>query len=291
MLSGYKTYITAGLMLLVGVAKVAGFPIPGFDVDPGALIGPALGLIFARLGATAEGKKAVIAFAFAAAAAALVLSGAANATDVLPVKARALPAPGYPVGCGLFWGADTQGEGGGVSGAPVGTTTLGGEIGVLAGYTCPLANDGSAGWFVEGDFNFQNLNGTTNGFALTGPASFEQRMAVFGGIDKILSVFPSLNLPAFPSTPLLPAGVTAGPAQVYMFGAVHEQDVSAQFGLSSNRDWLISPGVGFGTLTRWSNGLVVDVWIENQFRSSGMAVGPSKVALKDMIRAGLAFKY
>ena len=47
-LVGYKTYITAALMLAIGVASLFGITIPGFS-DPGTLITGAVGLIFARL--------------------------------------------------------------------------------------------------------------------------------------------------------------------------------------------------------------------------------------------------
>lgn len=51
MLSGYKTYIVAGFMAIMGVLKLLGVDIPGFEGDAGTPIAAALGLIFARLGA------------------------------------------------------------------------------------------------------------------------------------------------------------------------------------------------------------------------------------------------
>jgi hypothetical protein len=57
-LSGYKTYITAALMILMAVAELTGFAgaIPGAD-DPMTLIMGGIGLIFARGGAKADVKK------------------------------------------------------------------------------------------------------------------------------------------------------------------------------------------------------------------------------------------
>lgn len=57
MLTGYKTYITAGLMVALGAASIFGINIPGFTADPGTLIMSALGLVFARNAtANATGK-------------------------------------------------------------------------------------------------------------------------------------------------------------------------------------------------------------------------------------------
>lgn len=53
MLSGYKTYITAAVMVIIAGAKMfLGVDVPGFTGDPGTLITAALGLIFARIGAS-----------------------------------------------------------------------------------------------------------------------------------------------------------------------------------------------------------------------------------------------
>ena len=48
---GYKTYITAALMLLVGVAQLAGVEVPNFDqANVGQLIMEAFAIIFLRKG-------------------------------------------------------------------------------------------------------------------------------------------------------------------------------------------------------------------------------------------------
>lgn len=57
-LSGYKTYIVALLLILIGVAEYLGFSIPGVSNDPTGFIGSGIGLVFARGGATADAKKA-----------------------------------------------------------------------------------------------------------------------------------------------------------------------------------------------------------------------------------------
>lgn len=56
-LAGIKTYIIAALLLLLGGMSALGMPVPGFDMEPGAAITTALGLIFARGGAKNDIKR------------------------------------------------------------------------------------------------------------------------------------------------------------------------------------------------------------------------------------------
>lgn len=50
-MNGKRTYATAALMGLVGVAKLFGVDIPGFEtVDAGQLIGNAMAFAFLRAG-------------------------------------------------------------------------------------------------------------------------------------------------------------------------------------------------------------------------------------------------
>lgn len=59
MLTGYKTYITAGLMVALAVAGLAGISVGDYHPDPASLIMAAIGLVFARNGAKTEVKKLV----------------------------------------------------------------------------------------------------------------------------------------------------------------------------------------------------------------------------------------
>lgn len=56
-LTGYKTYILAALLLLLGGVEFVGIDVPGFTMSPQEAIGLALGFIFARNGAKTEVKK------------------------------------------------------------------------------------------------------------------------------------------------------------------------------------------------------------------------------------------
>lgn len=51
MLSGYKTYITAGFGILLAAGSMFGVLPAGVNVDPTTMLVAAFGLIFARVGA------------------------------------------------------------------------------------------------------------------------------------------------------------------------------------------------------------------------------------------------
>lgn len=93
-LAGYKTYITAGVMIAVALVKIGGIDVPGFAVDPGTMISAAVGLIFARNGAANDAAKAAM---IALLAFGLLGFGdqahAANLSPVLkaPIAAKAAP--------------------------------------------------------------------------------------------------------------------------------------------------------------------------------------------------------
>ncbi len=57
-LSGYKTYIVAGLMLLTGIAGLLGVDIPSFTGQaPGELVMEALAFVFLRQGLKTDVTK------------------------------------------------------------------------------------------------------------------------------------------------------------------------------------------------------------------------------------------
>lgn len=57
-LSGYKTYIIALVMLLAGVTQLLGIDVPSFDSQSaGQLIVQALAVIFLRKGISASAQK------------------------------------------------------------------------------------------------------------------------------------------------------------------------------------------------------------------------------------------
>src|ERR1700756_5685365 len=117
-------------------------------------------------------------------AAGLILTSAAHAAD-LPSKAApklANPfATPYDLGhCGAYFGINSTLTSTGVNGAAVapGTQIQQGAIGGTLGYGCPISAANGSFWFVEALADVTNLNGSTNGLSLSGPASFTERFGV-----------------------------------------------------------------------------------------------------------------
>ncbi len=221
----------------------------------------------------------------------LLMTTAASAAD-MPLKAALKPAGYVAGGCGAYYGLNTMGIAGSLNNGIPGASIMQGDIGATLGYGCPIGTTPGSFWFVEGNFDWANINGSANGIGLTGPAHFEQRAAVGGPISNLLNVFPNLfNGLAVPALPTFPNGVTGGPQFPFLFVSLHEQDIGAQLGVMQNREWLISPGVGIGLESRLSNGVVADVTAQWKLDSSGMAFGPQSVKLGNAAVVGLTLKY
>jgi hypothetical protein len=247
---------------------------------------------------------------------AVAWSMSARAAD-FPVKANAQPQIIPACGAGLYFGINTTGTAGAVSGSPVpGASIVQGELGAHVGYTSTVGacTPGvvSPFWFIEGNIDWTNLNGTAVGptgsptaalgsLNLTGPLDLFQRVG-YGNpaINTFLSSLPGLSGLSTPSLPVLPAGVTATTAVPYLYLGVHEQDVSAFFvnalngmTLGANKEWEISPEIGIGMWTRLSNNVVVDVSAGYQIQSNGICLGVTSMCpgLGNMWRARLGFNF
>lgn len=198
---------------------------------------------------------------------------------------------GYPTKCGAYYGLGTGGNAGAVNGAAVGTQVVQGDLDALIGYTCPFA--GNAFWFVEGQFGFSNLNGSSNGLALSGPLVAIERVGAGSPLQQYFQgILPNLNFPAVPSTPSF-NGATAGAPQSYAFAGLVEQDISAQIGLLSGHQWVVAPIIGVGMLTRYSNQMMVDTWAGWQMNSNSFCPGGGNACAKlgNMARVGVSLKY
>jgi hypothetical protein len=221
-----------------------------------------------------------------------LLSSAANAADLAGLGAinKALTS-GYPTRCGFYYGVGTGGNAGAVSGGPVGTQIVQGDLDAILGYTCPFA--GNAFGFVEVQGGFSNLNGGTNGLALSGPGVFIERVGVGSPIQQYLSgILPNLNLPAVPALPSTP-GATPGAPASYGFAGLVEQDFGAQIGNNpSAHNWVVAPIIGIGLLTRYSNNMVVDTWAGWQMNATNsICFGSNCVKPGNMARIGVSLKY
>ena len=231
--------------------------------------------------------------------AALLLSGTAAVAADLPLKA--VPSAYPTVKCGLFYGANIEGSSGIVNGAPAGTVVLGGDVGILIGWACPT---GPVPYFLQADFDFQNLNAGNAGFSMKGPAHFSQTAAIQTPLFQYLGQWLNLGQNNIP-TPVLPPGVSlTGQLQNYVGLMVVEDDISSQFGFGSNREWLTAYGLRFGGLynaiatapnstTPTKTPIVIDTYAAILFESNSMCVGLSKVTcpkLGDRFVAGVDFK-
>lgn len=233
-------------------------------------------------------KKLPVITAYLATAYWLLASWPVGAAD-LPVKSQLQPRLVPECGAGGYFGLNTSGVAGAVSNSPVaGASIVQGELGFTLGYTGTIGTcvPGTATpfWFVEGRFDWTNINGAAQGLSLSGPIHLQQRIG-YGNpaITQMLSVIPGFGGLSTPSLPALPAGVTQLWAMPYLYAAVNEQDVSSQFTfvnpagniqtLSSNRIWEVSPEIGIGMWTRLSNSVVVDVHAGYQIQTTGACFG------------------
>ncbi len=209
--------------------------------------------------------------AFLLAAAAALLSTAAIAAD-LPAKAPAFSFAYPTTKCGMYYGVNTMGSTGSVTNAAVGTQIVQGAIGLTVGYTCPAAG---GYWFADGSGDFANLNGSSNGFNATGPASFMERFGFGAPVNQLIALIPGLASlqNAVPSLIPLPTGVAVVTTSPYLAAAFHQDDTGVSIGLASNKQYLLSGGIQLGTKTRLTNGLVFDAYAEYTLPSTQTCVG------------------
>lgn len=207
----------------------------------------------------------------------------------------------YPSTEGFYFGIGTLGGGGSVSASVPGVNTnslVSNQIGVagILGYAWNVPNSQLFA-AVEGWFGWQNFNGSTQGFSLTGPATFTQRVMLGAPLSDIAALFP--NLPVTPPPfPTLPGGQAASNVKPYLFGSLSEDDITIDVaGNGSNRDWRFSPGVGVGALAQLTSGSVVDVFAMTKFPQKGICAGPGVVpgqpcgGVGTTYLAGLALKW
>lgn len=218
----------------------------------------------------------------------------ARAADV-PTKAPPALSYNYPTTkCGLYYGIDTKGSTGTVSNAAVGTQMVQGAIGLNVGYTCPM---GAGYWYVDADFDFANLNGSQNGLSLSGPAVFEQRVGFGVPIDMVIAAIPGLQSlqNALPSLQKLPNGVSVVTSNPNIYVSSTFDDVSARFGLQSNRAWLWAANFGIANKVRLSNGVVMEPYAEYMLPNTqtclGLSIVGGCITEKNRLRAGVKLEF
>lgn len=222
-----------------------------------------------------------------------LMASPAFAAD-MPTKAPPISNVYPTTKCGLFYGANAEGSSSIINGAPAGTVQIGGDVGVLVGWACPSA---SIPWFVQADFDFQNLNAGNAGFSIKGPAHLSQTAAIqtplFQYVGQWLNIGQN-NIPA----PVLPPGVSlTGQPQNYIGVMVTEDDISTSFNLASNREWLVSYGFRVGSLfnavAQGKTPIVIDTYAAIMAQSNATCVGTTHVMcpkLGDRLILGMDFK-
>lgn len=196
----------------------------------------------------------------------------------MPVKAPKQVLPGYPYdNSGFYFGAGTFGGGGHVTGVAPGVNAAALVTNQIAatgvvGYTWGTRN---AFYAIEGQFGVTNINGNTAGLSTSGPMTALVRGKVGIPLDTLLALFPSLPVTwSIPPFPLLPAGQTATNVHTYAFAGVKMDDISTNFGLSSNKEWRGAPIAGIGAMGQLTKGLAADAWVGTAWPTKALCVGP-----------------
>ena len=210
-------------------------------------------------------------------------------------KAPPVVTPGYSGGNGFFFGLGAEGSGTSIANAPApGTTAIGGDLEAVIGYGFTA---GHIPMFIDASIGFQNLNASSSGFALSGPAHAMERFGIQAPIAQLLPII-GIN-PQQVSIPVLPPGVTInGATQSYWFAGAMEDDVSATAGVATAHEWLVSAVTGPGLLipvkvSNWNS--VIDVWAGLTLTSSGLCVGSAPATACPQLgtgaRAGVRFLF
>lgn len=229
-------------------------------------------------------RRFQILWAAVAASIAFLVGAPAFAAD-LPIKSPPLLSNTYPSTSGLFFGvyaagASSKVEATGLPGVnTAGLNEIGGAIGGQIGYVWASA-DGSRFVRAEIDAGWQNINGSSAGISMGGPATFQAAVQIGAPFAKIAAFLPNLGLPNFPGLPTPPPGVTYGAPHMYAGLMADIEDVSFNYGLTQNTEWMISPGLQIGMLVPTSNGLVIDPRFEYVWNDSGTCFGGTAVCAK-----------
>lgn len=230
-------------------------------------------------------KKVLFALVALCAFATSVVHAVDLQVSAMPVKARVLQSYN---GSGFYWGVHTFAETEKLT--PVANdTALGGNfavgaaVGVTAGYL--WGGNGTSWQAVEAMASYKNISpGSTSmvegaPFVVDSKWSFTQRVKFGGPVEVMLAMLPNLGT-VFPGLPAPPVG-GVGTTHPYLFGALHEDDISQSIGLNVGRAWRIKGGFGVGMMQALGkaannpNGalVVADVWAEYIPPSSSVTVG------------------
>jgi hypothetical protein len=168
-------------------------------------------------------------------------------------------------------------------------TTTQGLVGGIVGYSSDMAA-GARYWFAEGDIGWNNFNGNTSGFAISGPVTIQILAGVGAPASEILSVLPTFGLSA-PTLPVI-GGATQTNPHIYAALGVDISDVSASFGAIRNTDWQVSPLVALGIEANLSTGGVIGARIEEVIETDSQCIGAAICSKQtNLTRAKVLYKF
>ena len=214
---------------------------------------------------------------FILAAVAFALSAPAFAADM---AVKAPPIVGYPFAAsGFYWGVGASADAESATVANTGVISAGAGVDGIAGYQWKGGLDFMA---VEAIFTYTNLGNTTACAAVGGTAScsvgykFEVDPRIKFGfpIQNIHAILPNLAA-AFPALPQLPATFVPADQHPYIFVGIPIRDVSADYGFTTGKKWMVQGEAGLGILNQWTNGTAVDISAGCALGNVGLTLGPA----------------
>lgn len=256
--------------------------------------------------------KSFLRLAALTAAIGLSCLASASAADLTPItKAPPLRVLQTYKGAGFYYGVHTFAETEKLT-SVVNDTALGGNfavgaaVGLTAGYL--WGGNGVSWQALEVMASYKNVSGSAaDAMPVAGAPlvvdskwSFTQRFKFGGPADVMLAMLPNFGT-VFPALPAPPAG-GVGTTHPYLFGAVHEDDISQSLGLQLGKAWRVKGGFGVGmmqTLGRAANNpsgalVVADVWAEYIPPSSSVTFGANDMVKTNTgreTRIGLSILY
>ena len=188
--------------------------------------------------------------------------------------------PGYPFAAsGIYWGVGASASAASATVANTGVFSAGAGIDGVVGYQWK----GGLGFMaVEAIFTYTNLGNSSACATAAGTTScsmgyqyeIDPRVKFGFPIQTIQAILPNLSA-AFPALPVLPATFVPANQTPYVFVGVPIRDVSANYGLSNGKEWLVQGEGGVGILNQWTNGTAVDISAGCAVGNIGFTIGPA----------------
>lgn len=225
----------------------------------------------------------------------VAIVGGARAAD-MPVKAQPAPAFFGPYnGSGYYVGVEM---GGGMSNAdvtgitgvnPASLVSAQGLAGVLIGYSTPMQGNQRYG-FLEADLGWNNVNGNSQGFSLSGPVSI-QLLAGYGApASQLMSFLPTFGF-SVPTLPTPPNGASTSNPHSYLAFGIDISDRSADFGATSNHVWQFAPLLGVGMEAQLATGGTIGARFEEVFQMNSTCVGAVCSGAANLHRVKAIYKF